>query len=151
LSSELELELSKQFKAAQEKYIYFLLAVAASAIGYAITQAKVEPLQYIHISYGLSILFWALSFYSGLQFSEYAISQTFQNWNYLTFKRELKSYPPDKATVLFTEFKKLFDKTHNNQNSKKEFWGKLQSRSLLLGAIFYIAWHIARMINATGV
>jgi len=32
MSGNLELELQKQFKAAQEKYIYFLLAVSASAI-----------------------------------------------------------------------------------------------------------------------
>lgn len=149
MASNIELELGKQFKAAQEKYIYFLLAVAASAIGYAMTQSKVEPLAYRHIPLGLSVLFWAVSFFSGLRFIEYATSFTFQNQNYLAFKRELKKYSQESAAELLSEFKKGFNDTSKKQQNKMELYGNLQSITLLIGAFFYIFWHILRMNNIT--
>lgn len=83
-SSDLELALQKKFKTAQEKYIYFLLAVAASAIGYAITQAKVEPFNLNHAAFGLSVCLWSLSFMSGLKFIEFTTNSTYQNVIYLS-------------------------------------------------------------------
>lgn len=144
-SENLELELQKQFKASQEKYIYFLLAAAASAIGFAMTQSKVEPLEWIHIPLGLSIVFWALSFISGLRFIEYSISFTFQNQNYLAFKREIKSYSEIEAVMLLNEFKTQLSKTTEKQQNKMKFYSSTQSISLLLGALSYIVWHIVRM------
>ena len=149
-SENLELELQKQFKASQEKYIYFLLAAAASAIGFAMTQSKVEPLEWIHIPLGLSIVFWALSFISGLHFIEYSTSFTFQNQNYLAFKREIKSYSQIEAVKLLNEFKAHMSKNSEKQLQKMKFYGNTQSISLLLGALSYIVWHIIRMwaVNA---
>ena len=149
-SENLELELQKQFKASQEKQIYFLLAAAASAIGFAMTQSKVEPLEWIHIPLGLSVLLWALSFISGLRFIEYSTSFTFQNQNYLAFKREIKSYSQVEAVKLLNEFKTRMSETSEKQLQKMKFYGSTQSISLLLGALSYIVWHIFRMwtVNA---
>lgn len=149
-SENLELELQKQFKASQEKYIYFLLAAAASAIGFAMTQSKVEPLEWIHIPLGLSVILWALSFISGLRFIEYSTSFTFQNQNYLAFKREIKSYSQVEAVKLLNEFKTRMSETSEKQLQKMKFYGSTQSISLLLGALSYIVWHIIRMwaVNA---
>lgn len=145
MSSNLELELGKQFKASREKYIYFLLAMAASAIAYAMTQSKVEPLELRQIPLGLSILSWGLSFVSGLRFVEYATNVTFQNQNYLAFKRELKSYPQDAAVEMQNIFKTKLKETTERQEAKMRLYGNLQSKSLLAGAVFYVAWHILRM------
>ncbi|MDD2894320.1 MAG: hypothetical protein PHF20_10380 [Halothiobacillaceae bacterium] len=145
MSSNLELELGKQFKASQEKYIYFLLAVAASAIAYAMTQSKVEPIELRQIPLGLSILSWGLSFFSGLRFIEYATNFTFQNQNYLAFKRELKSYSQDAAIEMLEKFKAKLKETTKKQEEKMRLYGKLQSTSLLAGAAFYVIWHVLRM------
>lgn len=51
MPENLELEMGKLFKASQERYVYFLLAAAASAIGFAMTQSKFEPLGFIHIPF----------------------------------------------------------------------------------------------------
>ncbi|MGL5610577.1 MAG: hypothetical protein ACRDDN_21150, partial [Aeromonas veronii] len=66
MSGENEVELIKMYKAAQEKYIYFLMAAAGSGIGFAIVQTKVEKLAYHHALWGLSVVLWALSFLCGL-------------------------------------------------------------------------------------
>lgn len=145
MPENLELELSKQFKASQEKYIYFLLAAAASAIGFAMTQSKEEPFHFIHIPLGLSLGLWAVSFISGLRFLEYAANSTFQNQNYLAFKRELRSYRGGDAAELLVRFKAGLNETIEKQQKKMRFYGGLQSRSLLLGALVYIVWHGTRM------
>lgn len=99
MSGDLEQELYRQFKGAQEKYTYFLLAASASAIGYAITQIKVEPFNPSHIAFALSIVLWSLSFISGLKFIEGSTNFTFKNVIYLSFKRELKNSPNYAALV----------------------------------------------------
>jgi len=101
----LELELHKQFSASREKYIYFLLAASATAIGYAMAQSKIEPLDWVHIPLGISIFLWGTSFISGIRFIEYSISSTFQNQNYLAFKREVKSSRVSNPSELIVDFK----------------------------------------------
>ena len=145
MSQNLELELNIQFKGAQEKYIYFLLAAAGSAIGFSITQLKIEPLDIIHIPVFVAISLWATSFVSGLFFAEYAASVTFQNLNYLAFKRELKSSPDEKNTELLSNFKSKLNKTVKNQQKKMKRYSRLQNGALLLGALSYIIGHIAQM------
>ncbi|EDM46811.1 hypothetical protein [Marinobacter algicola] len=145
MPENLELELSKQFKASQERYVYFVLAASASAIGFAMTQSKTEPLNYFHAPLGLAIFLWAVSFVSGLKVVEYAVSVTFQNQNYLAFKRELHSLQAENKSELIAQFKERLDETVGKQEAKMQLYGGLQSWCLLLGGLFYIVWHGARM------
>lgn len=147
MSGNLELELQKQFKAAQEKYIYFLLAVSASAIGYAITQLKVEPFNLNHIAFGISILLWALSFMCGLKFIEFTADSTFKNMLYLSFKRELKN-SPNYAELVSNYKSDLYEKSEATMK-RLALYGGLQSNLLLLGALSYICWHALMMLSVS--
>lgn len=149
MSSDEELELFKQYKSAQDKYRYFLLAAAASAIGFAMTQTKTEILSLCHIPLGLAIVSWAVSFYSGMQFLEYAMGVTFQNHNYLSSKRELKAFVKDEHALSLTKkMKEGFYATTQKQGARMKIYGNLQSWLLLLGAMLYIFWHALRMHSA---
>ncbi len=141
----LELELHKQFSASREKYIYFLLAASATAIGYAMAQSKIEPLDWVHIPLGISIFLWGTSFISGIRFIEYSISSTFQNQNYLAFKREVKSSRVSNPSELIVDFKIKLQTTLKKIERKKKLYGKTQSLSLLYGGLAYICWHVTRM------
>lgn len=145
MSDNNEVELIKIYKAAQEKYIYFLMAVAGSGIGFAIVQTKVEKLAYHHSLWGTSILLWALSFLCGLQFVEHLISSTFQNANYLGFKRELAQCPVEQRKSLEVDGSKAYKTTMNRHQQSMEFFGKWQMYLLLLGVLFYVVWHVYRM------
>jgi len=147
MSSDLENELAREFKTAQDKYIYFLLAAAASAIGYAITQLELEPLTYYHIPLGLSILLWSYSFFSGIQFIENLTGTLFQNHNFLAFKREIKFLPSEESSELLEKFQETYNGTIENHQRKMSFYGNLQSRCLLFGALFYIAWRLLKMLS----
>jgi len=145
MSSPQEIELHKQYKAAQDKYVYFLLAVAASAIGFAMTQTKTEALNIFHIPLAIGVFGWVVSFYSGLQCIEFATSVTYQNFNYLQFTRKLSGFTQNTETLkLAKEMELDFTNTTDLQAKKLNFFGKLQGASLLLGALFYIIFRLAR-------
>jgi len=151
MSSPQEVELHKQYKAAQDKYVYFLLAAAASAIGFAMTQTKTEALTLFQIPLAIGVFSWVVSFYSGLQCIEFSTSVTYQNFNYLQFTRKLSGFTQDARTIELAKQMELdFTNTTDLQGKKLNFYGKLQGASLLFGAFFYIIWHVLRMYNLTG-
>ncbi len=147
MSSNIELELAKESKTSQQKYIYFLLAVAASAIGFAVTQSKIEPLAINHIPLGVSVSLWAISFYSGLQCIEYQISSSHLNWMYLASKRDASQVLGEGAEELISKIKVMTETGLEAKSEKMNMYGKRQSISLLVGALFYICWHILKMYN----
>ncbi len=54
-----------ELKAAQEKYVYFLLAAAAAAIAYAMQRTNGVTLQAQDWALGIAVSCWALSFFGG--------------------------------------------------------------------------------------
>lgn len=145
MSEDIETKLGTEFKASQQKYTYFLLAGAASAIGFAMTQSKVEPLNYTHAPLGVAVGLWAISFVSGLRFLENAITLTHHNWNILAFKRELLRTEEINKPEIMAGFMKVADKSIGKIQSRMIHYGELQSWCLLLGGLAYIAWHVSRM------
>jgi hypothetical protein len=131
-------ELIERFYISQERNTYFLLAASASAIGFAITQVKTEPLTLTHIPLGIAIFLWAASFYCGQQFVQWSISAVGKEADYLS-----KDFFPERPD----EIKKtVLHKTINLHASKMNFYGKLQLSCLLLGAVSYITFHVLKMI-----
>ncbi|MFQ2043621.1 hypothetical protein [Aeromonas veronii] len=145
MSGENEVELIKMYKAAQEKYIYFLMAAAGSGIGFAIVQTKVEKLAYHHALWGLSVVLWALSFLCGLQFIEHLNSTTFQNANYLGLKRDLSNCTIEQRKSLAADVHAVYQSTMDRHQQSMEFFGKWQMYLLLSGALCYVVWHIYKM------
>ncbi|HHP0467529.1 TPA: hypothetical protein ACRZZI_005208 [Vibrio harveyi] len=149
MSSQNEVELIKIYKAAQEKYIYFLMAAAGSGIGFAIVQTKVEKLAVHHSLWGISVALWALSFLCGLQFVEHLNSSTFQNANYLGFKRDLAKCADERREALENEGNDAYQNRMESHQKSMNFYGKWQMYLLLSGALVYIVWHVFRMYAAT--
>ena len=56
------------FAREHSKYIYFLLAVAAAATGYALDQVgEDQTLNWFHLPLGLAVAAWMYSFWTGCQ------------------------------------------------------------------------------------
>lgn len=148
MSSPQELELHKQLKTAQEKYIYFLLAAAASAIGFAITQTKTEALTMSHIPLGIAVFSWVLSFYSGLKIIGFQNDYIVNNILYLQKNDELQKFPRTVETLEFaSQDKQRLIKDSDSRNKKLVIYNFLQKWSLLVGSCFYIFSHILKMYN----
>jgi len=60
-----EIEIYKQHREAQNKYAYFLLAVAASAIALSLKRTTNLKITYSMIPLALAVLSWGFSFFCG--------------------------------------------------------------------------------------
>src|SRR3954453_10352648 len=102
-------DLYNQFQQHQTQYIYFLLAIDVSAIGFAVTQTLDKQFAYSQIPLALSVLCWAFSFYNGCRFLQRKITGV---WVELQHGKILELYPetskpppPIKATLMEYENK----------------------------------------------
>ena len=59
-----ELEVYRQLNASQDKYTYFMLAAAGSAIAYALSRAQ-DEFKRDFCTLGISLLLWGVSFSCG--------------------------------------------------------------------------------------
>jgi hypothetical protein len=146
MSTPQEIELQKQHKSSSDKFIYFLFAAAGSAIGFAMTQTKTEPLTLLHIPLGIAVLCWIISFYAGIKCIEYTNGVTSLNFIYLQSTRQLSQHTPSKQGLEFaSEMKSDFEKIAGTKGKEICLYSSLQKNCLLTGAIFYIISHITNM------
>ncbi|ENM3848673.1 hypothetical protein NTE31_002817 [Vibrio cholerae] len=141
---EREDSLINAYRESREKIIYFVLAASGSAIGFAMTQAKVEAFQSHHYIWLAAICFWATSFLCGIKALDYQKRLTLNNAMSLRSERvspnELKlpqgPLPPKQALSI------VYEQTNNRFN----LYERAQLYTLLFGALVYISWHVVRMV-----
>jgi hypothetical protein len=95
-------ELLNTFREQQQKYVYYLIALSVTAIGFSIVSTSGKPLRLSQIPVGLAVLSWGLSVYCGLTFVKYTISNLYSNSAYfdvLLGKHPLTGAHPDKIKV----------------------------------------------------
>lgn len=80
-------ELRDSFRQQQERFVYYVIALSVTAIGFSIYTTTGQPLKWSQIPLGLSVVAWGLSIYCGLTFLRYAISTLFSNNTYLNIKK----------------------------------------------------------------
>lgn len=137
-------EIQKQFRQQQEKYVYYILALAVSAIGFAIYKTSGLPLKYSQIPLGLSVLSWGISIFCGLKFIQYIISNLYANNTYLDI---LAGRHPDLGNIAWKKeagaegVKQAM--LSNGETAGKYF--KWQGRLFYAGILLFILWHILEM------
>src|SRR5690606_35025426 len=75
-------EMRVQFRQQQEKFVYYLIALSVTSIGFSIYKTTGQPLKWTQIPLGMSILCWGLSVFCGLRFLKYVISTSYANNTY---------------------------------------------------------------------
>lgn len=142
--SEQEIELYRQVRSSQDKYVYFLLAAVGAAIGFALNQTQGMSLVLSQIPLGISVLTWGLSFFFGCFHLEYASATLFTNFEMVKIKNgnhpEVGSHPQ----LIEAAYQGANDAMKIN-NSRANRYGQLQFMFFIVGVIFYISWHIIEM------
>lgn len=67
MSDESLIEIHRQHRTGQDKYTYFLLAVTASAVAFAVQKTDGLKITYSLILLGATVLLWGGSFYCGVK------------------------------------------------------------------------------------
>lgn len=141
-------EILNQFRQQQEKFVYYLIALSVTSIGFSIYKTTGQPLKLIQLPLGMSILCWGLSIYCGLRFLKYVISTLFANNAYFDL---IQGKDPEignhrqKIQAATTGIKEAM-KSNSKRASTLFKWQEL---FFYIGIILFLVWHIIEMYNVT--
>ena len=144
MPSEQQIEVYKQHRASQEKYVYFLLAAVGAAIALAVTQTQGSRLSYSQIPLAFAVALWALSFFFGCKHLGYVESTLFANAELL--KVQAGQHPRTGGNSEFIEVASEGIREAIDSNSKwAARFARWQFSSLVAGATAYLGWHVLEM------
>jgi hypothetical protein len=144
MSSDPINEVYKQFRTAQDKYAYFLLAAAGAGIALAVNQTHGARLSWSQAPLGGAVLMWAASFFSGCRHLEYLTSSLYANLELLRVKG---GKHPDVGTnpeLIAAASEEIRKAVASNSECSSQHAGA-QSRFLIWGATLYVVWHVLEM------
>jgi len=138
-------EVYKQHRTAQDKYTYFLLTAAGAAIAFAMSRTQDAAISWTQAPLAGAVLCWGLSFYFGCRQLAYVESTLYANAGLL--RVESGEYPgigrdPHRVAAAREGVRAAIE-TNSKRASRFARW---QFRFLIIGALFYIAWHIVGML-----
>jgi hypothetical protein len=144
MASEQQIEVYRQHRAAQDKYVYFLLAAAGAAIALAVNQTHGSKLSWSQVPLALAVLLWGFSFFFGCRHLNYVASTLFANAALLRVQageHPLAGTHPQRIAAASEDIREAMD-SNSNWASRYARW---QFRALILGAVAYLGWHIYEM------
>ncbi|QDT42746.1 hypothetical protein Pan241w_28350 [Gimesia alba] len=141
-------DIYQQHRTVQDKYTYFLLAVTASAIAFAVQKTDSSIISWSLLPIGLAVLLWCCSFYCGCQNLVWIQVTLFANL--ALFQLQQGNHPNQPVGLTEVEAAKSGTRDAMDENANKaknhSIW---QYRFLVLGAIFFLLWHILEMVIRT--
>lgn len=144
MASDNHVEVYRQHRAAQEKYIYFLLAAVGAAIALALTQTQGAKLAWSQTLLGAAVVLWGLSFYFGCTHLGYVESTLYANMALLRMQAgedpEIGQYPQMMAAATSSVRRAI-----EGNSNKARLFARLQFGCFIAGSLGYIAWHIFEM------
>ena len=137
-------ELKIQFLQYQERYVYYLLALTVSAIGFSIYRTTGVVLKLTQIPLGIAILSWGFSIYCGLTFIKYVLSNIYSSISFIDV--QMGRYP-DIGNVTWKQ-QAAYDGINQailSNSEKSSLYFKWQGRLFYFGIFAFIIWHIIEM------
>jgi len=144
MAHEQELEIYRQFRTAEDKYSYFLLAAVGAAIGFALNQTNGKALSYSQIPLGIGLFFWSLSFYCGCKHLNYVFLNVYVNFKLFQVQKGEHPDVGNHPQAVQTASEGILNAMESNFKWSSRF-ASWQFRLFLLGSTSYIAWHIWEM------
>lgn len=141
-----QIEIQRQLKERQEKFVYYQIALCVTAIGFSIVQTIHVKLEYNLLFVALAIIFWAGSIFCGFQFIIIYLKGLIANNNYFDMLagRRGKVISKQLAEEVATDI--LIEKVDGySRRSHRNFL--LQQYFFYFGLISFIVWHVLRIIE----
>ncbi len=142
------LEIHRQHGAGENKYTYFLLAVTASAVAFAVQKTDGLTITCSLTPLGAAVLLWGVSFYFGIKNLIWVQTSIYANYNLLQLQKGVHPEQPDHPQILEAAIKGVRSAFESNVG-KAQFYGVWQFRLLIAGGILFIIWHILEMALRT--
>jgi hypothetical protein len=144
MPSEQQIEIYRQHRIAQDKYIYFLLAAAGAGIAFAVNQTQGAKLTWSQLPLACAVAFWTLSFFFGCRHLGYVESTLFANGALL---RVMAGEDPQIGMhpQLMAATSEGIRGAINLNSKRAGRFARWQFRCLVLGAVYYLVWHVVEM------
>lgn len=139
-----QIEIYRQHRAAQDKYVYFLLAAVGAAIALAISQTQGAKLALSQVPLGIAVLLWGLSFICGCKHLAYVECTLFANGALLKVQAGADPRTGQDPQLIAAASEGIRSAIDGN-SSKAQLYGRLQFTLLVLGAMCYVGWHVFEM------
>ncbi len=137
-------ELVGRLTESQAKYTYFLLAVAASIIALIVRQTQEARFQAEQIPLGLAVFCFGASFTCGCKFLSSLNDTLRANAAFLMLREGIHPDMPRHPQEIELAAKGVSDAAASHAQ-KTGTYSRWQFRLLILGAGFYLTWHVAGM------
>lgn len=140
-----QVELHRQHREGQDKYSYFLLAAAGTAIGWALTRTENRALSSSMTALGIAVVCWGGSFWCGCRKLVYVDSFLYSNLELLAI--ESGTHPEVGADHRMVAAASEGARRGLARNSATGAGlSRWQFRLFVLGGVAYIAWHVIEMV-----
>jgi hypothetical protein len=144
VSQETLHEVFRQYRTAEDKYTYFLLAAAGAGIAFAVNRTSGSGILPSQIPLAAAVLSWAMSFFFGCRQVLYVKSNLFANFNLLQVESgehpeigHAQAHQQAAAEGIREAMK--FNAKRAGGHATRQF------TFLVLGAAMYVAWHVLDM------
>jgi len=144
MATEEEKEIFQTLQDSQRRYTYFLLAAAGTAVGFSLTQTSSSALSWYQVPLALALLFWGLSFYLGCKNLGYVNSTLYANAEMLRIQSGIHPKVGNHPQMVQAASEGIMNAIESNANMANQL-GHWQFRTLIMGSIAYIVWHIVEM------
>jgi hypothetical protein len=138
-NSEKRDRLAESYLQKKEKYVYYILALNVTSIGFTITQLIDQKSSYALILVAIALVFWSISFFNGIRFLLKSLSTIYTNINLLDYTnlRHPNYLNVENNTEIIN--KALMELT-KEANSKTTKYFKTQLLGFYAGAISMFIW-----------
>ena len=149
------LQRAPAIEAAEDKYVFFLVGVAAAAIAYGMQTTITTPLRYWDAFLAGAFLCWGVSFWAGCRNRDRRLAgATAVFWSSFVSSAvdaQLMITPPseEQRRVLDTAIKSLVDELNSGSNkaaAEARCCFEIQFRLLALGAVLFFVWRLVGML-----
>jgi hypothetical protein len=141
-----QLEIQKQARDQQTKFVYYIIALCVAAIGFSVHQTVGHTLNWYHIILGCAIFSWVASIFCGFQFLQILMKVLIANNEYFDLIRgNVEGVPPGKLVDDVAK-ERMTEKAENySVRSSKNF--KWQQYWFYIGLFSFLGWHLTQMMS----
>jgi hypothetical protein len=139
MSESVEFELFRQHRDGQSKIAYNYMAVSGACIGFSLFQTKEAWLGWNHLPLGFAVALWASSFLCALIHMNMINRLVHADLLLVRLKKIQTPSASDTAEI------KKQESIIARLRKWSMFNGRFQFRFFVLGALFYLGWHVLEM------
>lgn len=143
-----EWELHRALHDSHNQFVYFLLGAVGAAIALAVNQTRGLELSWSQVPLAVAVILWGLSFFFGCRnrmWASLSLNTNARLYEVADGRSEIVGSHPENIDQGIRVVRESFER----QSDKAKRAYALQFGLLVVGSLFYLAWHVLEMYMRT--